>query len=65
MGLGEGKERNGEGKQCDVCAVNSKLGGSTLFHIPKHLPGRAFTRFQVSYFYIYYSLLSKVNGIDC
>lgn len=33
VGLGEGKEE--EGKHGDVCAVNSKLGGSTEFHIPK------------------------------
>lgn len=30
-----GERGNGEGKQGDVCAVNSKLGGSTEFHIPK------------------------------
>lgn len=40
-GLLREKRGKGEGKQCDVCAVNSKLGGSTVFHIPKQLPGSA------------------------
>lgn len=38
---GWGHWREKRGKQCDVCAVSPELGVSTLFHIPKQLPGGA------------------------
>lgn len=37
-----------------VCAGNSKLGGSTVFHIPKSLPGCASKRFQVTFLFCFF-----------
>lgn len=54
----EEKRGNGEVKQGGVCAENSKLGGSTVFHIPKYLPGRALKRFQVTFIHVVNGFLS-------
>lgn len=47
-------KRGNEGKQGDVCPANSKLGGSTVSHIPKKLPGRALKRFEVMFIHVVY-----------